>query len=271
MYDIIETKQKYDKVYIKVLFDGNKDKNYPVFPIKSEVERFGGSTIKENDKVGYIDENLNITIPIVYDFINELEVKNDSLKNVAGEKFDPDYSNYVTIRNDKGVGIANKQGEIIVDCQYEIIGYYGENTFIVNKIVDGNWKMGVIDINNNVVIDFVDGFLEYQYFQSGLYTTFKVKGEHYRKDNFDYSYGIIDRDFNVIIPAIYSKISQNSFDRGEYHETFFIVEKDNKRAVIGVENDVKIDFCEKSIYELREEYEAILREKIPNDSKYVLY
>ena len=264
LWDVIETKSKYNNVYVKVHNDkySNQDLDEKI------VERFTGGIINENDKYGYIDENMNITIPVIYNGIYDLTITNKFLKTATGEKFEIDYSNYVRISNDNGNGIATKQGKILMECQYGNIIYYGYNTFVVTKKVNDTWKMGVVDINNNIVIDFIDGFISQYYFTSTQYAIYSVIN-----DNHGYE-GVIDRNFNIILEPIYSDVTmwdidfynsdgiykEEYFDKNnKYHEDYFVVEKDGKRAVLDVEGNIKIDYCNLSVYQLWNQYEKTVR------------
>lgn len=199
-----------------------------------------------------------MTIPAIYNGIYELTINNESLKTATGEKFEIDYSNYVRISNDNGNGIATKQGEILMECQYENIIYYGYNTFVVTKKVNDTWKMGVVDINNNVVIDFIDGFMSQNYFTSTQYAIYSVI------NNNSYE-GVIDRNLNIILQPIYSDVTMKNIEIGDYYEDYFIVERNGKRAVLDKEGNIKIDYCDSSVYDLWNEYEKIVKNSLNNN------
>lgn len=201
---------------------------------------------------------MNMTIPAIYNGIYELTINNESLKTATGEKFEIDYSNYVRISNDNGNGIATKQGEILMECQYENIIYYGYNTFVVTKKVNDTWKMGVVDINNNVVIDFIDGFMSQNYFTSTQYAIYSVI------NNNSYE-GVIDRNLNIILQPIYSDVTMKNIEIGDYYEDYFIVERNGKRAVLDKEGNIKIDYCDSSVYDLWNEYEKIVKNSLNNN------
>ncbi len=264
LWNVIETKSKYNNVYVKVRNDkySNPDLDEKL------IEKFAGGIINENGKYGYIDENMNITIPSIYNGIYDLTITNQFLKTATGEKFEIDYSNYVRISNDNGNGIATKQGKILMECQYGNIIYYGYNTFVVTKKVNDTWKMGVVDINNNIVIDFIDGFISQTYFTSSQYAIYNVINKNHSYE------GVIDRNFNIILQPIYSDVTMWSIDisnsdgiykddyfdiNNKYHEDYFVVEKDNKRAVIDAKGNIKIDYCDLSVYDLWNEYERTVR------------
>lgn len=200
-----------------------------------------------------------MTIPAIYNGIYELTINNESLKTATGEKFEIDYSNYVRISNDNGNGIATKQGEILMECQYGNIIYYGYNTFVVTKKVNDTWKMGVVDINNNIVIDFIDGFMSQNYFTSTQYAIYSVIN-----NNNSYE-GVIDRNLNIILQPIYSDVTMKNIEIGDYYEDYFIVERNGKRAVLDKEGNIKIDYCDSSVYNLWNEYEKIVKNSLTNN------
>ena len=201
---------------------------------------------------------MNMTIPAIYNGIYELTINNESLKTATGEKFEIDYSNYVRISNDNGNGIATKQGEILMECQYGNIIYYGYNTFVVTKKVNDTWKMGVVDINNNIVIDFIDGFMSQNYFTSTQYAIYSVI------NNNSYE-GVIDRNLNIILQPIYSDVTMKNIEIGDYYEDYFIVERNGKRAVLDKEGNIKIYYCDSSVYDLWNEYEKIVKNSLTNN------
>lgn len=202
---------------------------------------------------------MNLTIPAIYNGIYDLTINNESLKTATGEKFEIDYSNYVRISNDNGNGIATKQGEILMECQYGNIIYYGYNTFVVTKKVNDTWKMGVVDINNNIVIDFIDGFMSQSYFTSTQYAIYSVIN-----NNNSYE-GVIDRNLNIILQPIYSDVTMKNIEIGDYYEDYFIVERNGKRAVLDKEGNIKIDYCDSSVYNLWNEYEKIVKNSLNNN------
>lgn len=203
---------------------------------------------------------MNMTIPAIYNGIYDLTINNESLKTATGEKFEIDYSNYVRISNDNGNGIATKQGEILMECQYGNIIYYGYNTFVVTKKVNDTWKMGVVDINNNIVIDFIDGFMSQNYFTSTQYAIYSV----INNNNNSYE-GVIDRNLNIILQPIYSDVTMRNIEIGDYYEDYFIVEINGKRAVLDKEGNIKIDYCDSSVYDLWNEYEKIVKNSLNNN------
>ena len=157
-----------------------------------------------------------------------------------------------------------------MECQYGNIIYYGKNTFVVTKEVNNNWKMGVVDINNNVVIDFIDGFISQTYFTSTNYAVYTVF-------NGNYSYkGLIDRNFKIVLQPVYSDITmwdidiinsdgiykEEYFNNNKYHEDYFVVEKNKKRAVVDSKGLIKIDYCDLSVYELWNKYEEDVKEAL---------
>lgn len=243
LWETIETTSKYSSV--RVLATNPSENGID----DREVPKFNGGVVKKNDKCGYIDENGDLSIPYIYDGIYELSVDNYDLKDSTGKKLNLDYSNYVRINNKNGNGIATKQGDVLIECQYGIIGYYGENTFFVTK-GDGidDWQTGVVDINNNIVIDFKNGKIDRpaEFFTSSLYAEYVIyeNGHSY--------YGIIDRNFNTVVEPIYSKVIMysNELKESQKESYHFAVEKDGKSAVFDYSGRMIVDFCDKPIYQV---------------------
>ena len=240
-WEEIEVPFEYNEVYVDVCNEKYSNPNLQ----RSEVKKFAGGIFKKNNKYGYVDEEANVIIPAIYKGIYDLTITSEVVKNEVGE----DYSNYVRICNENGNGIADKQGNVLMECQYGNIVYYGYNTFLVTKETDSGWKMGVVDINDNVIIDFIDGHITQSIFTNTEFAVYSII-----KDNHSYE-GVIDRNLNIILEPIYNDIFMQSIDRGIYEEYYFVVEKDEKRAVLDIEGNIKIDYCDMSTYELWNEYE----------------
>lgn len=62
---------------------------------------------------------------------------------------------FLKVMNNAGYrGLLNKDGEIIINLEYEWIEYEGENLFVARKLTENGSKYGGIDINGNEIIPF---------------------------------------------------------------------------------------------------------------------
>lgn len=122
--------------------------------------------VQKNSKQGIISLEGKEILPIEYDYVlcsgTKITTKKDEnieLYNAKGEKQDAKYDNsietsnenyIITINENDEFGIVNKEGQALIQNKYQYIEYAFEDYFIVTE----NGKVGVIDINKGVLIDF---------------------------------------------------------------------------------------------------------------------
>lgn len=228
-----------DELYDKYLYD----------PITKYTD--GRVYNTETCKYGYMDSNNILTIPIEYDKITELE--NTYYDDIKKENVNIDYSEYLEIyKRDTGRGIASKSGQILVDCQYNTIINYGENTFAVDTKDN---KIGIIDINGNLLKGFIDGSI-----YSGN-SILKSSFEEYTLFWLNGHAGAIDRELNIIIKPTYDvmrKINEhyiqvtmyiNDNNRNCYHGVIDL----NNNIIVPINifeeyNSIKIMYDEGTLY-----------------------
>lgn len=192
-------------------------------------------------KYGYMDSNNKFTIPIEYDKITEFE--NSYYDEVKRENVNIDYSKYLEIyKSDTGRGIASKSGQILVDCQYDTIINYGENTFAVDTKDN---KIGIIDINGKLLKGFIDGSI----YSGG--SIVKPTFEEYTLFWLNKHAGVIDRELNTIIEPTYDVLQKINED---YLQVTMYSNDNNRNCYHGV-----IDLNNNIIVPINifEEYNAI--------------
>lgn len=122
--------------------------------------------VQKDGKQGVISIEGKEILEAKYDYIlctqNKITTKKDEIIQIYdknGEKKQSNYENtietanenyIITIDNEEKFGVINKEGQVIIKNKYEYIEYAFENYFIVTE----NAKVGVIDINNGLGIDF---------------------------------------------------------------------------------------------------------------------
>ena len=200
-------------------------------------------------KYGYVDSNGSLAIPIEYDEITELE--NSYYDDIKNTYVDIDYSDYLEIyKKDTGRGIASKSGKILINCQYDNIINYEKNSFVVDTRDN---KIGIIDINGNLLKGFIDGSI--------YNSTFSIKPS-FKEYTFFWQnghVGVIDRELNIIIEPTYNiiqKINDN------YLQVTKLIDEESRNGyhgVIDLNNNVvvPINIYEERIYSystLRIEY-----------------
>ncbi len=122
--------------------------------------------VQKDGKQGVISIEGKDILEAKYDYIlctqNKITTKKDEIIQIYdknGEKKQSNYENtietsnenyIITIDNEEKFGVINKEGQVIIKNKYEYIEYAFENYFIITE----NGKVGVIDINNGLGIDF---------------------------------------------------------------------------------------------------------------------
>lgn len=155
------------------------------------------------------------------------------------------FNMYVVKLYDK-YGVITPDDEIIIPFEYDFIIGYAEEKFCAYK--DKKW--GFIDINNNVVIDFV--YEDADSFSGGLAPVSKIID---KKE----LYGYIDPAANIVIPYKYD--IAESFKKNGLACVGVIDYKRNdlRTGVINTEGHVIVN-CNYSIIEIEDEYIAYATE-----------
>lgn len=122
--------------------------------------------VQKNSKQGVISLEGKEILKTEYDYIlctgskiTTRKGENIEIYNNQGQKQETKYDNtietsnenyIITIDDEDKFGIVNKQGQVLIKNKYQYIEYAFDNCFIVTE----NSKVGVIDINKGVLIDF---------------------------------------------------------------------------------------------------------------------
>ena len=224
----------------------------------------------EETKYGYIGENGEITIPIEYDNLYEIDVKevyDDDINNYI----EADFSNYLRCVKDDKQGIIDKQGNVIISIDYDQIKPYSKDAFAVT--IENNSKIGIVDTNNQLIKGYVEGGM-YDDIIFGEYYVFskRVDGEFIGK-------GILDRDLNVVLEPIYDDFYYNNFttynNDGTMNQKYFggengitfsrdyvVVEKGDQTAILDSDYNFITEFKDLSVYDIKIEYENELEEML---------
>ena len=224
----------------------------------------------EETKYGYIGENGEITIPLEYDNLYEIDVKevyDDDINNYI----EADFSNYLRCVKDDKQGIIDKQGNVIISIDYDQIKPYSKDAFAVT--IENNSKIGIVDTNNQLIKGYVEGGM-YDDIIFGEYYVFskRVDGEFIGK-------GILDRDLNVVLEPIYDDFYYNNFttynNDGTMNQKYFggengitfsrdyvVVEKGDQTAILDSDYNFITEFKDLSVYDIKIEYENELEEML---------
>lgn len=222
----LETITEKDNTFL--CFDGEKlaiyskankslgDFKYDLFSGFYTVDKRNLAIVEIDLKYGIIDENEDIVLPIIYDYIedftfnyghtiayrNQSHIVIDKNGNIVIDDMYDDVilsSKYIwTAKKDGKYGYINTKGKIIIDIDFdEALAF----TSYKNAIVKSNGKYGVIDQVGNYLIDPL-----YKEISSTDNNLFIVRD--YDTDK----YGIIDIDSNIILDLKYDFIGKFSHD-----------------------------------------------------------
>lgn len=100
---------------------------------------------EENGKLGYLDKNLNVVIPAIYEY------ESISYKSI------PFFSGgYVRLKKDGKFGLVNKAGKTVLPFEYETVYAISNmnNYAIVSKPVNSVRKYGLVNMQNKTIIPF---------------------------------------------------------------------------------------------------------------------
>ncbi|NMA94130.1 MAG: hypothetical protein GX975_05655 [Clostridiales bacterium] len=195
-----------------------------------------------NEKYGFLDKNLNVVIPAIYDYVNSFS--NGLATVVKGDKY----------------GFINKAGKEVVPCIYDAAGSFSDGLALVQK----NGLYGYIDTSGKEVIPckYGNAFP----FSDGLAAV--------TKDPWGYGeWGYIDKSGREVIPFKYEKaypffdgmaqvengdtygyfidtsgnqkfsyLYNSYFVEDYFYEGLVLVQKDNKFGFINKNGELAIPF-----------------------------
>lgn len=175
--------------------------------IACEYDNVGGFNdglcwVKKNDRMGFINCNGTIVIPVKYDF--------------CASNF---YNGYVTIRKEDKWGILDKKGKIVLPFIYDGIIYYDGELAIVEK----DKKCAIVKNDLTFLVGFVYDRIEP--FVNG-----------FAEIELDYHCGLINRNGIEVIPCIYGLIWRSD------NSDIMIATYNLKHGLIDVNNNVLVPF-----------------------------
>lgn len=157
-----------------------------------EYTEYDGGYISFKERCGMVDKNLNIVVPIKYDYIQDV-VAYDS-GNL-----------YYYIKSDEGKGVMDSQYNILVELIYGDVYLVNDDRFAVlkyrrNDAPQNINQIGLVDRNGNLIHEYIEGNLAYSadFNNKPHQTEFARRG-----DNGKFYSGVIDSDLNIIIEPKY--------------------------------------------------------------------
>ncbi len=222
----------------------------------------GGWVWRKNDTYVLVDAEMKVLTEKVYEgyfSLGGLVTYVD--KN--GQEQTYDWSGITRATSECGNDLLTADGKVILSCLKGNISHYAPGLLITEWYDSGDFfgtvKTGVIDLDGNVVRPLIDGWFSGTsdlHNDSADFTdarTYKVYAYHDpnkatvalngRKDyhHDDQRVGVIDHDFQVVLPPIYKEITiMQRCEKGQSEcETVFEVEKDGQKATINARDLLK--------------------------------
>lgn len=190
---------------------------------EADLKEFADNYIEIDGKVGYLDENLNVKIPVMYDDI-------ELAKSYYYAGSDSNKC-YYKIKENDCVGLIGPDMDIIFEPSYIEIDVLGDNGFI---LVEEDKETGftflkTVDSNGNILNEYN---LEYGYYEGCYYIndrySFKIKCED--KEHNSYYEGVLDENLKVIVPTEYYDVVVCCERQSEYITIwYYLGVKDTKK------------------------------------------
>lgn len=199
------------------------------------ITEYQGGMFSIGKKWGMADKDLNIVLPVIYDGI--LEFESDRVED------------YYRVILDGNNGLVDSDGNIVLQPVYSNLICVNADRFIVMKDEGDTNMIGLVDSRENVIKDFIPGFIEMQ--RSGIYNT----ADQYIFSRFsegEYLEGVIDADFNIVIEPVYEYIATYYQDSPNMY--YAAQNTKGKFAVIGTDGVLRNDFVFDSAYDASQEY-----------------
>lgn len=192
----------------------------------------GLAKIEKNKRYGLIDKSGKIIIPPQYNELNYFTDKLlrtrhnnqyelfDTQGNIISDEYDfignIDYG-FAKIKQKDKYGLMDKNGKVIIPCQYDDILTLTEEPNLIAVKKDNQW--GFVDKNNSTIIPFV--YEQVWHFHNGFA---KIRNNQ--------QYGIIDLTGKIIIPTQYQWLS----DANE--QGVMVFKQDNLFGLINKDNQI---------------------------------
>lgn len=231
---------KVDEDFDKLTIDGR------------EYTKYDGGRIYVDDKYGMVDGEFNIRVPVKYDLIMDFPINEPSMENPLM---------YYRVCTEGGNGIIDENYNTVLSPIYSNIIYLGDGKYILMKRKEENngienYQIGVIDSDENVIHDYIDGFID-----GGMVNSWNNYARQIifgRRNGGNYLKGVINENLEIIIEPEYKNISVWC---EENENQFYVVENEREEfAVIDWKGIQRTDFEKSSVYEVQTAY----HEKLSN-------
>lgn len=168
-------------------------------------------------KVGYINENGEVIIPVTYDAISSGE-------GGSFQSFNDFSEGLVAVVKNEKYGFLNTEGEVAIPFTYSWANNFSEGLASVN--LEG--LFGAIDKSGNTVIPFEYGMLGD--FKESFAPAMRISED---ANSMGDNYGLIDKNNKAVIPFVYEAVG--TFSEGlvavKKNEKWGYVDKNNKEII----------------------------------------
>lgn len=211
-----------------------------------EYTKYDGGRIYVDGKYGMADGEFNIRVPVKYDLIMDFPINEPSMENTLM---------YYRVCTEGGNGIIDENYNTVLSPIYSNIIYLGDGKYILMKRKGEsngieNYQIGVIDSDENVIHDYIDGFID-----GGMVNSWNNYARQIifgRRNGGNYLKGVINENLEIIIEPQYKNISVWC---EENENQFYVVENEREEfAVIDWKGIQRTDFEKSSVYEVQTAY-----------------
>lgn len=183
-----------------------------------EYKLFSGGIVEDSSGYGYVNQDGDIVIPTEYTSIDKIKLEYFSEETGEITTYSATSDYLLIYKEGIGYGIATTSGNILVECQYQTIINFGEDTFAVTRGDVNNAEIGIINVYGNVVIDFVSG---------GIFNQSK-KFEKYVIVSLNDKMGVLNRNLETVIPIEYDYIAMTEYEE----KIYFALEQNGQYQLI---------------------------------------
>lgn len=189
----------YDSVNRKFALPFQLGAVYPVATYNPQQFNIWGYSCEETNKNGLINLKENKKSDCLYQYIREA------------------YNGYAIVRNGDDEGVLDADFEIKIDLKYKELRFSQVNSSHLYFRNEEN-QIGIMDLNEKIIVP-----PKYTYI---------YPNPNYSLTRMEYSYGILDRNGNELIPCIYDEIGDFGTDG------LLIVKKEKKYGVVDYRNNI---------------------------------
>ncbi len=149
---------------------------------------YDGGRVCFKERYGMLDKDLNIVVPIKYNFIYDVTAYDSG-------------NLYYYIGTDEGTGVMDSQYNIVLEPAYDRVRLINDDRYVVlkygeNDDLKSKTQIGIVNGNGDFIHEYIEGWLN----DSADFNN-KPRQEVFSHcdDNGNWHYGVIDSNLNIVI------------------------------------------------------------------------